>query len=343
VLAELSGDSRFADFAGQMSALSQNLASAAKGAQSGGWMGAIVGGLTDIMNQSFEAYTIRKQQDIIAEQNLIDFAREYSLSLLKIKEQDYESIFGIKSIQKASDALGKARDALKNYHDEINKKTEPEVEKEDKNLGMTVFGMGALGGWEWLGTKDKVTERTKILVDAYKKGYTDIQAMAIKTKDYSGWDEFWGKKDKYTSLKDLVPEMWEGEEFNVEAAKTFLSVNTQISDEQRNQIQAVIDLKEAYDDAIAVIDQQITDVFGDIASQMTDVIFDSIRSGSDAWEGFEKIDLEVIDTLGKQLLQEMMVGLISDKYRERMRKAYEGASPEAVQKEMMSITTDLFN
>ena len=95
--------------------------------------------------------------------------------------------------------------------------------------------------------------------------------------------------------------------FNVEAAQAFLDTNTQISDEQRKQIQNVIDLKNAYDENIAIIDELLASTFGSLGSDITDIIFDSVRNGTDAWEQFREVGSEIIDELGRQMIQELYV------------------------------------
>jgi tape measure domain-containing protein len=344
LLAEASGDSKFKEFASQMSALSKNIGAAAKGAQQGGWIGAIIGGVSDMISQTVEGIAVAKAEEKEFEQNAVDFNKEYRLSLLKLKDEDYESVFGVKTIDKTRKAYALAQKALQEYNDELAKRSTPEMEEEYSNLGLTGFGAGALGGFEWLGIAKTITNESKAMLAAYKKGYTDLQAMAIKTKDRSGWQNFWGMKDQYTSLKDLAPDLWANDGgFNVDAARIFLETNTQITDEQRKQIQNIIDLKEAYDEAMAVIDEYAAEMMGSIATDITDAIFDSVRNGADAWDLFEDAGLKVIDTLGKELVKEMIIGEYLEQFRQRVRDAFSLEDSEKTQYELANIVTDIFN
>ena len=339
-LADATGNAKFKEFADQFSAFSQNLQAAGQGAQSGGWIGAIVGGASDMINQTFAAFAQAKAEEYELEQNRIDFMNELERLSVTLKEEDYDSIFGVDSIEKAREAYVLALEALNKYEEAVNKRSAPEIEKEFKNLGAGIFSGGLLG----FGFGKSISNETKTLLAAYEKGYTDLQAMAVKTKDYSGWANFWGKKDKYTSLKDLAPELWnEDGSFNIEAAEAFLETNTQINDEQRKQIQNVIDLKEAYDENIAVIDEMLSSTFGSLSGDITDAIFDSVRNGADAWELFEDAGSKVIDELGRQLVQQMYVQSYLDTFTERMRAAYGLDSMEDTQKELASIMKDIFN
>lgn len=340
ILAEATGDAKFKEFSDQFSAFSQNLQSAGQGAQSGGWIGAIVGGASDMINQTVASMAQLQVEANEYEQNRIDFLRELEKISLSLKNEDYDSIFGTSSIEKAREAYMLALEALEKYNEALEKTSGIDIEKEYKNLGAAIFApiFGSFGFGK------RISEETKALMAAYEKGYTDLQAMAVKTKDRSGWANFWGKKDEYTALKDLAPELWnEDGTFNVEAAQAFLDTNTQISDEQRKQIQNVIDLKEAYDENISIIDEILASTFGNLSSDITDAIFDSVRNGADAWSLFEEAGSKVIDELGHQLIQQMYVQSYLDTFVERMRAAYGLDSIEDTQKELASIMNDIFN
>lgn len=340
ILAEATGDAKFKEFSDQFSAFSQNLQAAGQGAQSGGWIGAIVGGASDMITQTVASMAQLQSEAYEYEQNRIDFLREIEKISLSLKDEDYDSIFGTSSIEKARDAYDFAREALEKYNEELQRTSALELEEEYKNLGAAIFApiFGSFGFGK------RISEETKALMAAYEKGYTDLQAMAVKTKDRSGWANFWGKKDEYTALKDLAPELWnEDGTFNVEAAQAFLDTNTQISDEQRKQIQNVIDLKNAYDENIAIIDELLASTFGSLGSDITDIIFDSVRNGTDAWEQFREVGSEIIDELGRQMIQELYVQTYLETFKERMRAAYGLDSVEDTQKELANIMNDIYN
>lgn len=340
ILAEATGDAKFKEFSDQFSAFSQNLQAAGQGAQSGGWIGAIVGGASDMITQTVASMAQLQSEAYEYEQNRIDFLREIEKISLSLKDEDYDSIFGTSSIEKARDAYELAQEALEKYNEELQRTSALELEEEYKNLGAAIFApiFGSFGFGK------RISEETKALMAAYEKGYTDLQAMAVKTKDRSGWANFWGKKDEYTALKDLAPELWNDDgTFNVEAAEAFLETNTQISDEQRKQIQNVIDLKNAYDENISIIDEMLASTFGSLGSDITDIIFDSVRNGTDAWEQFREVGSGVIDELGKQMIQELYVQTYLETFKERMRAAYGLDSVEDTQKELANIMADIYN
>ena len=326
-IAEYSGDTRLGEMGEQIGALAQNLSAAGQGAAQGGWIGAIIGGVTDMVSQTIEAFVSARleQEEFLANQR--DFAREYAAIQRELKEEDYESIFGTREISKASDAWKKAQETMKEYNDAVNKEMErPKEEYDFNSLGAGIFLPGTgIGGWGW---GKSLTNEYKSALEAFEKGYTELQGMQVKVRNYSGWANFWGKKDEFMSLKDLAPELWdENGVFQVDAAEAFLETNTQISDEQRKQIQNLIDMKGEYDDLIDQVDQYLASIFGNVSQEISDAIFDAVLNGADAWDSFEDTALSVIDKIGRQMVQEFVVQAYLDKFQDRLRDAVGSDNP----------------
>lgn len=318
-LAEATDNANLKETAEQLGAFAQNLSAAGQGAASGGWIGAIVGGASDMLMQTIDAI-IGKQAEVHEfEQNRLDFMRQYQLMLLELNDSDYDSVFGTASLRKASDAWEKMAEAERLYKEAtegaLGQFGGKMKEIANAGIGAFLFAPSLLDS--------RTTEEFKAYMDALQKGYNALEGMRVKTVDRSGWANFWGAKDEYTNLKDLAPELW-GEDglFNVDAARAFLETNTQLTEEQRKQIQNAIDLKDKYDEALSEIDQQIESIFGDLASDMTDIIFDSVRNGTDAWDEFGKKGAEIIDALGKQMLQELIMTQYLEQYTEDLRAAF---------------------
>ena len=331
-LSESIDDEKLKEASAQLSSVSQNFSAAASGAASGGWIGAIIGGATDMLAQTVEAITNTAVEADEAMNNALNFAREYQQILLTISESDYDSVFGTYASAKAQDAFSKATEALAAYNNAVTEELNETADKNARSWGALVFG------GLWLGKK--TTDLQKELAAAQEKGYNALQGMMVKTKDLSGWANFWGAEDEYTALADLVPELWsEDGLFNVDAARAFLESNTQITAEQRKQIENAIELQERYDDAVAAIDRELQSIFGSLSADITDAIFDSVRNGTNAWDTFYEKASGVIDKLGKQMLQEVFVQAYFDQYLERLRDAYGKENP---QEELALITSEMF-
>jgi methyl-accepting chemotaxis protein len=339
--AEATGNTKLGDMADEMSAFAQNLGAAAEGYEQGGWIGAIVSGVSDMIEQTVSGIIQAKAYAEQLRQTMEEYRRQLTLNRLALKDSDYSSPFGEKSIEKTMDAYKKSKDAIKEYSRYVSEQMEkPEKEMKRRSIGLAVFAPGifsqkALSGEE--------TQKSKAAMRAYLNGYNKLQGMMVKTSSKNGWQKFWGAQDKYTALKDLAPDLWdENGEFNVENATAFLNTSKQLTDEQKKQIQYAIDLKNAYDDAIKAIDEQIESTFGDMASELTDIIYDSVLNGSDAWDAFRQKGSETILQLGKELMQEMLMTEYLETYRKPLQEAYKSDDIKTTQEKIREITKNMY-
>ena len=339
--AEATGNTKLADMADEMSAFAQNLGAAAEGYSKGGWIGAIISGVEDMINQTISGIAQAKAYAAQLKQSMADFRSQLELNKLAVNDSDYSTPFGTKSISKSMDAYKKGKKAISDYSKYVSEQMEkPEKEMKRRSIGLAVFAPGI---FSQKALEKEETQKYKAAMEAYQKGYNKLQGMMVKTSSKNGWQKFWGAQDKYTALKDLAPGIWDEDgSFNVENAKAFLNASKQLSDEQRKQIQYAIDLKDAYDEAMKVIDSQIEDTFGNMASELTDIIFDAVLNGGDAWESFREKGSEAILQLGKQLMQEMLLDEYLEQYREPMREAYKSGTIQETQEKMREITKNMY-
>jgi tape measure domain-containing protein len=338
-IAEASGSESMKETAAQFSSWSSTVGATAQGFASGGPWGGLAAGVTNMLGQTVEAFAQDKAEQAEYLQSKIDFANKLKLLELTLKPTDYENIFGVESVRKAREAYRLAQDALEEYYDSVNKKmSEPGKTKEYKNAGAVVYG-GFLGG-----TKKELTNEYKVLMEAYKKGYTELQGLAVKTKDRSGWANFWGKKDQYKALKDYAPQLWGSDGvFSVEKAKAFLETDKKINDTQRKQIQNVIDLKDAYEANLEIVRKDISETFGGLGTAVTDSIVDAIKNGTDAWENFTKAGSASLETLGKKIAYELFFSDKFDKLQKDLEETYgSGTDSESVGKQQMAILQSFF-
>lgn len=335
--AEATGDTKLADMADEMSSIAQNLGAAAEGGASGGWIGAVISGVGDMINQTITGIVQAKAYSAQLKQTMTDYRRQLELNRLAVNDSDYSSPFGTKSISKTMDAFKKGKAAISEYSKYVTEKM-AEPEKEMKRAS---WGGASLGAF--IGLQKTETQKSKAAMQAYLNGYNKLQGMMVKTKSKNGWQKFWGAQDKYTALKDLAPNIWDEDgTFNVENAKAFLNTSKQLTEEQKKQIQYAIDLKDAYDEAIKAIDDQLEDMFGNMATDLTDIIFDSVMNGSDAWDQFREKGSEAILELGKQLMQEMMISEYLEPYKEQLRNAYKEGSIKDTQEQLREITKNMY-
>ena len=299
-------------FGNALSAIGNIASDVTSAVKSGNWAGFAIGMISSLLTSIVDSIAhTRKYIDELNE-SMREFRRTLILNGLSISDEDYDGIFGTNELQKAIDAYAKAKQTLEEYNRVANRR----MSKPDFNDYNNVsFGIGQMKEY-WT------------LLDAYERGLTDLQGMAIKTKDYNGFAEFFGATDKYSSLVDLAPEIFnEDGSLNVENAKAFLETNTQITDEQRNQLQYVIDTKEQYDELMEVVDDYLSSLMDSITSDISNAIFDAVLNGADAWDAFNDSAVAVIDNIGRQMIQEFVVGAYLEQFEDDLRDAFESDNP----------------
>ena len=346
-VAEVSGDSRLKEASEQLGAVAQNFAAAGGGAATGGWIGAIVGGASDMLSQTIQAISEAAVLEAQAKKNAEDWARALKNVGVEMDADAYESPFGERKFAKAIEAMRSSFEATKRYAEEIEALNKKYSEQEIEMLvygGATSAGINTfLNPLGWIGGKNTISNEFKAYEDAIQKGYDGLQRMMVKTKDRSGWANFWGKQDEYTALADLYPELFKNGELVIENAKKLLETNNALDESQKEQIKNLVELKEKYDEAMKAVDEAISDTFGNIASDMTDVIWDSVvNGGEDAWERFGEIGSQTIVKLGKDLIQEMIITEYLEQYREQMRNAYGLNDATATSQALRGIVAQIF-
>lgn len=251
----------------------------------------------------------------------LDFLKQYQLALVRLHSEDFETLFGTKTIAATADAYKKMNEALAQY------------EQQYKNLG------GIFGG----SSSSDMFDLSRVYKFAGSSKYGgDLRDMVIRT-----YKSLTGFFDQYQRLSDLAPELWGGNpatgEFDVEAAKAFLETNTQITDEQRKQLELLIQQKEAYDEASKAVDNTISNLFGSLSSDITDIIWDSVvNGGEDAWERFGELGADTITKLGKQLIQEMVISEYLEQFRGQMREAYGLGDAASTQAALRDVVQSIF-
>lgn len=328
-VAEATGNMKLKETAEEMKAASSVVSDTAKGFQQGGWIGAIIAAVFSMVTKTIDAFQQAKLQDAIYKKDQLNWISEYQRMMLTLDDNDYESIFGTRVLQKSIDAYKNAAKALRLYNDELNKRTAPTLEKDYIAQGAAMFFGSAQGSLK------QVTAESKLAFDAYKKGYTDIQRMAIKTKDQSGWANFWGAKDEFKTLFDLAPELWGndiGGDFDVKAARAFLDTNTQITEEQRKQIENLIKQKELYDENVNIIKDDLQDTFGHLGDSLLDALQNAIETGADSFDMFEDAGAQAIENLGRKLLYEIFLAERFKNFQDELAATYKDPTLDTPEK-----------
>ena len=320
-LAQATGDAELEETAKQFENLGNVVSSIAQGAAQGGWIGALVAGLTSIAgilaDNIIEAAAYNKQ----LANSLRDYQREVLKLRLTLNEEDYDTIFGVNAMQKALDASQKAKEALELYNAALTKKaqaptgayfmkgkrrTEPDWET----------GEGVLGNYN------------EAVFDAIKHNMSEIEGMIIRTKNYNWVQEVFGKEDEYATLKDFKPELWdENGILDIEQVKIFLETSKDILDDTQERIlQNIIDLNEKYEENMKILNEYITDIFSDTASNIATRMIDAFAKTGDA--AFEMGDLvnEIARDMGQSLIESLLLDQYLTPAMDKIKSIYDSSS-----------------
>ena len=330
--AEATGDTNLEGIANSLSAISQNLSAAAQGGASGGWIGAVVAGVADALGQITSAIIEEKAALAKTAEAMENFREQIYLTRFQVNEDDYETIFGTRVIAKASEAYRKAGAAMAEYKKAIT------------------TTMAAPSESEVYDTLDQtLSPKYLARMEAFKKGYTELEGLMVMTKHRSALAKSFGKKNEYAALKDLVPELFEGGEFNLENAEAFLENKNAIRYWDKynkgvvEAIQHTVELAKANKESEAILENAVSDIFSNMASDFSDIIFDAVINGSDAWSQFREKGSEAILDLGKQLMQEMMITEYFDRFSKDIKEAYGLESPELVYNKLAGIMSNMYD
>lgn len=320
-LADATGDEGLKETAEALNDVGNIISSTAMGAATGGWVGAIIGAVTSIGSAIFDSFTKAAKSAAEAEKNARDWARAYQLLCLELKEEDYEDVFGSKTIQKTVEIYRLLCETIDLYNSKVNDSKKSDLIKDLAAQGH-ILGL--------------------IFQDIVKYS-TDLENMQIKTKDYGWLAELFGKSDKYTALKDLAPEIWADGTFNADAARAFLETNTQITSEQREQIQNIIDLWDQYEELNDLLEQEIADNFGDLGSSLIKSITTAISTGEDAMDLFaESVGLK-FEELGEKIAYELFFADMFSGLLEDIKATYGLGDTEAIGSAQMELIAGFFS
>lgn len=126
-IAEVSGDIELEKQAEALANAGNVISSVASGAASGGWVGAIIGGATSMMNIFTSALMDSEVAAAKAKKAYEDYIEEIARKARLINEEDYDTIFGVRTLEKvidASEAAQKAMDAYQTAKEALDKDAE---------------------------------------------------------------------------------------------------------------------------------------------------------------------------------------------------------------------------
>lgn len=281
-IAQISGDGALADHAEVLSGVAQNFSAAAQGAASGGWIGAIVAGVTDAFGQATGAATDAELRTARATRAMKDYQKAIEAMAY---ENDYESIFGVDTIASLKNSYDAARKALEDYRDTL-----------------TIVGKA----------EGTLKDGSKVEVEMFTKNIRDaVVAWGRGSKRRSTLSQMF--PDIFDENGDLIIDKARAA-FDAYAG----SKEGRYGDEGYKWLKAAIEAYDEYEKRTDEVDDYIRNAFGN----MGDDLADAILQGADAFRVLEKSSADFLNSYMRDLLKSMLITEeLKSKYTDRIREA----------------------
>lgn len=155
-----------------------------------------------------------------------------------------------------------------------------------------------------------------------------IAAMQVKTGTKGAW--FW-KKDTYDSLKNLVPELFgDDDQLDMNALTEFVNGNGKVyqglTDSNKAYLEDMVDAWGNYQEALENVNDYLTDVFGQLGSNISDALADAFANGTDAAREFTDSASEMIEKMAKDMAYASILQPIFDEAQQKFQHIFGDAS-----------------
>lgn len=304
---EAMGKDRAANVAGSLGDVLGAVSNIGMAFAQGGIVGgafAAVGEIFSLIGKGAQETAKHKQtlekimNDTIAQQ------REYNLLLLEqnLLYEKASTIFGIDSYAKARNAVDVLKESITDLNNEIAGTIEQQEYFSRKSTGNAFI--------------DKLLG---INYSELKDSYSGLADIEIKTGSYTTGAWFWKKQhDVYSSILDVYPDLISANgEFNKELAESIINTR-EMSDEDKAALQNMIDLAEQAEEAFESLNDYMTDIFGDLGSNMSNALVDAFKNGTDAAESFTQSVSDMLETLAEQMIYSVTLAPLLEEAQNEM-------------------------
>lgn len=294
-IGKAAGDANLASFGKALSEVSGIAENFMSGDTIGGVISTIMTGLSAILPSQAKYRAALKQMH----DDQIAFAHEYKLLLsdIRLEAEGASNAFSDDTFAKAIAALKEMCDLYENFLDLVNKDEDIQASRQEP-----------------LGKIQQIKQEIRGI-------NTDLQNIWIQTRHGT-----WFRSAKGEYLKDLYPELFEGPKelggFNVEAARALLETNNQLNDEAKRQLQDVIDLYDQLQEAEDQFKEYLNSTFGEIGDSLGDSIVDAFKNGTDAMEAWGQSFNNVLENVGKQMMQTLFFQKHFDQLEDDLTRLY---------------------
>lgn len=224
-------------------------------------------------------------------------AREFNEELriagerARINSDEFSTIFGDRLFARYKQNIDVVVEALEDLE---------EAQERVRNRGMEVWT-------DFYGKNDRANLLE--LPKTWESVAESIRNMQVQTRHST-----WFRTARYKSLGSLLPELFDGEEVDMEMLKKFVEEGSDIfnklSKEHQDMLREMVEDWETYEEAVEAVRDYLTDIFGDLGETLTDALVDAFENGSDAAGSFVKSVGQALQKLAKDMIFSLTLGPI---------------------------------
>lgn len=323
-LGEAMGNDRITSIGETMKGIGDAFANIASGAASGGVWGAVAAAAMEVLKGVTGALANEAAEAAEAKQNTVDFAN--ALALLELNVSNVSSVFGEATFTKMAEYFDKGRKAAEAYSEALS-----DLNMKYGTLELINSGTGAQDDRGFFAFNGPRFNKQIYDIDEALDG---LKRMQVKTKDRNWFQQLLGMSDEHTALGNLAPQLWDADgAFNVENAKAFLETNTQLDEEQRKELQNLVNIKEKYDEIQKQIDSMVESLVGSLAGDMVDSFLDNFKQVGDAVDDLDSAFQNLGETILKSMLQSYVIDEILDQFGPKVKDMFKQYSEGSISAE----------
>lgn len=333
-LAEATGSLNAEQAARFMTSLSKGL----KGFQQGGFIGVLVAGIEDTIAQITDAIVAGEALESSLKQAQVDKWREDVAAMMN---QGKGGIFGADTIDNLNGIVAVLEESRKKMAD-FNQ--EQHFAMMDFNRALEATNLLSWRNWaDMFGAETR--NNVKAYFEAIEKGYSDVEAHVLRTRDRGWLFNFFGADDKYNNVKDIVEglgyELYDQyNNLNADALRAILDTYTELSEEDRKWLEEAIAYSDSYAEAMEGVASYLQNLFGSVADTLADQLIESFLEGGEAAMDFGKVTSDVARNMAKDFIKNMLLTEVFNKYADQMKAIMMGnGTMEEKQQLMLSYFT----
>lgn len=237
------------------------------------------------------------------------------------------------------DAFGNFTNNLKVMKDAMSDLEETQEEIINRGKEVWVYDYSGYGDHVYRGIREH----------QYANIEESIANMQVKTRDRSGFAEFFGAQDEYANLGDLMPTLFgEDGKITLDGLKELRDsdVWSKLTQANRDLIDEMISDWELYEEALEATNEYMRDIFGDLGASITDSLVDAFRNGTDAamamGDAVSDVVERIITDMAHAAFIQPLLEQAQDDIKALNRQRSEGTlTDEEYMRQLMDITSTL--